>query len=260
MPTPSRERPPGPASGADPVRGAGSPGGVPGDVPGPRLIVIDGPAGAGKSTVARRVAAHYGLPVLDTGAIYRALALRARGAGVSWEDGPALAAQARAMQIAFGGDPDGTQRVDCDGEDVTARIRTPDISDGASRVSVHPQVRDALLDLQRALGARGCVAEGRDMGTVVFPAAPHKFFLTADLTTRARRRLAELERRGLAERTLDEVEQEVRERDARDASRASAPLVRAEDAVLVDTSGIDVDRVVAAIIEAVERAREPARG
>lgn len=232
--------------------GRGGSGGGPdpsGDGP-HRLIVIDGPAGAGKSTVARRVASHFGLPYLDTGAIYRTLALRSQRAGVSWDDDAGLTDQARAMDVRFVGGVGG-QRVMCDGEDVSEAIRTPEISDGASRVSVHPGVRDALLDIQRAQGARGCVAEGRDMGTVVFPHAPHKFFLTADLETRARRRHEELVRRGIAGTSLEQVVEEMRERDARDASRPTAPLSEAADAQRVDSSGMDVDQVVAAVIAAV---------
>ncbi len=219
------------------------------------LIVIDGPAGAGKSTVAQRVAEHYGVPLLDTGAIYRTVALVARRAGVAWDDEAALARLVGAFPIEFkpalvtGGRP----RVFYDGEEVSREIRTPEISDGASRVSAVPSVRAGLLAIQRALGARSCVAEGRDMGTVVFPDAIHKFFLTASLDARARRRHAELTQKGHGDIDFERVRLEVAERDERDTQRATAPLARAPDAVLVDSSQLPIDDVVRRIIETVER-------
>jgi len=215
------------------------------------LIVIDGPAGAGKSTVARRLAEHYGLPTLDTGAIYRALALIARERGVDWSDEAALAALADELPIAFVAESGAAQRVELAGRDVTAAIRTPEISEGASRVSAHPAVRRALLGIQRRLGAAGCVAEGRDLGSVVFPDAPFKFFLTADDRVRAARRLSELPE-GLP---LEQVLQDLQARDERDQSRAAAPLVQAPDAVRVDSTGLDLDGVVSAIMAAVDGRR-----
>lgn len=215
------------------------------------LIVIDGPAGAGKSTVARGVARRFGLPVLDTGAIYRTLALAARERAIAWSDEAALAELAEDLPIEFrpGGD-DGRPRVLFAGRDVTQAIRTPEISEGSSQVSAHPRVRAALLGIQRRLGAVGCVAEGRDLGTVVFPDAAHKFFLTASDAVRAARRAGELEGA-----RLDDVLRDLTRRDDRDRSRAAAPLVRAEDAILVDSSGLSVDEVVAAIVAAVEARR-----
>ena len=224
----------------------------------PRLIVIDGPAGAGKSTVARCLAEHFDLPLLDTGAIYRTLALVAERRGIAWEDEAGLAALARDFPISFetrrvdGGEL--RQRVLFAGEDVSAAIRTPAISEGASRVSRHPAVRGALLGIQRALSAAGCVAEGRDMGTVVFPEARHKFFLTATLEARAQRRHAEIVQVG-AGAGLDAVMQEVALRDQRDQSRASAPLVQASDAVVLDSSHLEIEAVVSRII-AIIAARE----
>lgn len=212
------------------------------------LIVIDGPAGAGKSTVARGVARHFGLPVLDTGAIYRTLALAARERAIAWSDEAALAELAEQLPIEFqaGGD-DGRSRVIFAGRDVTQAIRTPEISEGSSQVSAHPRVRAALLGIQRRLGAVGCVAEGRDLGTVVFPDAAHKFFLTASDAVRAARRAGELEGA-----RVDEVLRDLTRRDERDRSRAAAPLVRAEDAILVDSSVLSIDEVVATIVTAVE--------
>lgn len=214
------------------------------------LVAIDGPAGAGKSSVARRVAAALGLPLLDTGAIYRTLALVASRRGVAWDDGPALAELGRGLPIVFGplGDPEAPPKVWLGDEDITTAIRTPEISQGASKVSALPPVREALLDIQRASAASGCVAEGRDIGTVVLPHARHKFFLTADLRTRALRRQAELAQPGRPAPALEMVEREVAERDQRDTSRDVAPLRRADDAVLVDTSGLGLDDVVAQIL------------
>jgi len=218
----------------------------------PSLVVLDGPAGAGKSTVARRLARRLGVPLLDTGAIYRTLALVAHERGIAWDDEPGLVALADGLPIEFGAladDEEALQPVSCAGVDVTTRIRTPEIGQGASKVSALPGVRAALLDIQRALGAKGCVAEGRDMGTVVFPHAPFKFFVTADLSARARRRQAELAARGEAVPPLAEVERDIAERDARDSTRQAAPLRRADDAVLVDTSEMDIDEVVATLLE-----------
>src|SRR6185436_6270125 len=163
-----------------------------------RLVVaIDGPAGAGKSTVSRRLALRLGYRLLDTGAIYRAVALTAQRQGVSWDDATRLAEIARALDIDFHFDGEDTNKVSLTGEDVSVAIRTPEISQGASKVSALPEVRAALLDLQRRLGAQGgVVAEGRDIGTVVFPDAQAKFFLTASPEIRARRRTDELRAAG----------------------------------------------------------------
>lgn len=217
---------------------------------GPLLVVIDGPAGAGKTSVARRVAAALGVPLLDTGAIYRTLALVAQRRDIAWDDEPALVQLCEAFPIAFGelDSAARAQTVRFAGEDVTAAIRTPEISQGASKVSAVPGVRAALLGIQRAAAGAGCVAEGRDMGTVVFPDAPFKFFVTADLRTRAERRRAELAVAGAEPPSLDVVERDVAERDDRDSSRAAAPLRRADDAIEVDTSGLSLDEVVARIL------------
>lgn len=220
----------------------------------PIVVAIDGPAGAGKSTVARRLATALGYQVLDTGAIYRAVALEARRQGIEWHDEAGCAAIARDLDIRFETGAE-QNRVFVAGREVTADIRTPEISDGASRVSALPEVRAALLDLQRRLGrSGGVIAEGRDVGTVVFPTAGAKFFLTASSRVRARRRFDELSVRDPGA-DLDQVERDMVARDQRDAGRAVAPLVRAADAIEVDSSAVGIDEVVDSMVAAV-RARE----
>lgn len=218
--------------------------------PAPFIVAIDGSAGAGKSTAAKRLAARLGYAFLDTGALYRTLALIGRRRGMSWDDAAGLAGLAERLSISFV--PQGeSNRVLADGEEVTQEIRTPDISEGASRVSAHGPVRAALLGLQRRLAAAGSlVAEGRDMGTVVFPDAPAKFFLTASPEERARRRAQELAAAGRPA-DLDAVLQEMLARDRRDSTREVSPLRRAADAILIDSEGLSpeevVDRMVAHI-------------
>jgi CMP/dCMP kinase len=211
----------------------------------PKLIVaIDGPAGAGKSTAARLLAGALGYALLDTGAIYRVMALRARELGVGWDDGPGVAALADGLHISFQLDGD-LNRVFADGQELGASIRTPEISDGASRVSAHPEVRAALLGLQRRIGAAGgVVVEGRDIGTVVFPRAEAKFFLTASADERARRRVAELRAAGRPA-DLETTRAELVARDDRDSTRAAAPLRRADDAIEIDSSALSPTEVVA---------------
>jgi len=206
------------------------------------IVAIDGPAGAGKSTVARQLAGRLGFSIIDTGAIYRAVALAARRAGIPWEDDEGLR---KLLDAGLGLSFDG-ERVLLRGEDVTEAIRTPEISRGSSVVSARPVVRQKLLQLQRDLGhaaARGAVLEGRDIGTVVFPDAQVKFFLTASDAARARRRHAELADRGLSV-ALDEVLSEQRRRDKDDTERAIAPLRAAPDAIVIDTTGLDLGEVV----------------
>jgi CMP/dCMP kinase len=207
------------------------------------VVTIDGPAGAGKSTTARQLAARLGYSFLDTGALYRAVALAARRQGIDWADGPAMGQLAAGLQIRFEPSAAGN-RVKVDGADVTDDIRQPEISQGASRVSALPEVRAALLGLQQTIGAQGrVVAEGRDTGTVVFPSAFAKFFLTATAHERARRRAVELTAAG-REVVFAEVLAELEQRDARDSNRAVAPLKKADDAIEIVTDGMNADQVV----------------
>jgi len=213
------------------------------------IVAIDGPAGAGKSTLSRLVAQRLGYTLVDTGALYRAVALRARQRGVSWDDGPVLGALASELRLCF---VDGMLEVD--GERPGDALRTPEISQGASRVSAHPAVRAALLGVQRDMGREGgVVLEGRDIGTVVYPDAEVKVFLVATDEERARRRLAELVARG-ERASLEEVLEEMRVRDRRDSEREAAPLRMAEGAVRVDSTGRTLDELVEELAARVDRA------
>lgn len=218
------------------------------------VVAIDGPAGAGKSTVSKRLAGALGYRLLDTGALYRLIALLARRANVAWADESALAEIAASVDVRFQLDGD-LNRVFVGDEDVSEAIRTQEISGGASQVSAHPGVRAALLDLQRKLGeAGGIVAEGRDVGTVVFPHAQAKFFLTASPRIRAQRRYDELVAKGV-DVDFDTLVSEIEERDHRDSNRAVAPLKQADDAVFVDSSSLSPDQIIDQMIQVV-RERE----
>jgi cytidylate kinase len=211
------------------------------------IIAIDGPAGAGKSTIASRVAEQLGFQLIDTGALYRIVALRATERGVDPADGAACAAVARSLQLAFE-HVGGKNTLMCDGQAVGEEIRSEAVSQLASKISAHPAVRAALLDVQRRMGAaRSSVLEGRDIGTVVCPAAQVKVFMTATDEERARRRTAQLAAKGQPA-DYDAILRDIRERDARDAGREVAPLVQAADAHVIDTTGLDIDDIVARIV------------
>jgi len=218
------------------------------------VVAIDGPSGSGKSTVGRGVARALGLEVLDTGAMYRAVTLAALEAGVDLSDAGALAALAERSSIEPG------DRVLLDGRDVTVAIRGPEVTATVSTVSAHPPVRAELVARQRAWVDRhgGGVVEGRDIGTVVFPDAPVKVFLTASEQERARRRQRD---EAAAERVVDvdAVQADIARRDAIDAARAASPMAIADDALVIDTTGRPVDGIVAEIVERFRRATSRAR-
>jgi cytidylate kinase len=213
-----------------------------------QIITIDGPAGAGKSTVSKLLARRLNYFYLDTGAMYRAVALRAQREGVDPNDEGALEKLCQRLEISFQEDREG-QRVLCQGEDVTERIRDPEIGWLASTVSMKRPVREALVRMQRKIGSWGkIIAEGRDTGTVVFPRAKYKFFLSADPQERARRRCRELAARGLAA-NLKEIEREMKERDEQDSSRQLAPLRPAADARAINSTGLTPEEVVERMLE-----------
>jgi CMP/dCMP kinase len=222
-------------------------------------VAIDGPAGVGKTTTALALAHRLGLLYVDTGAMYRALAVLAARAGISPDDADASAQLARRVGVRLERDASGALRVHADGQDVTDAIRTPEASDGASRISVHPGVRTELVGWQRALAeSGGVVMEGRDIGTVVLPDAEAKVFLTASTGERARRRHRELAARGVSV-SLSQVLREIEERDARDQGREASPLRPAPDAVVVDCTAFDLNEQVAAVQRVVEALVAPPR-
>lgn len=216
-------------------------------------IAIDGPAGAGKSTVARAVARRLCLSYLDTGAMYRALTLAALRQGTDLYDAAALDGLARRVRLDIKNDgPDGQNLVYLDGEDVTEEIRLPEVSRNVSLVARCPQVRQLMADMQREIGRRGgVVMDGRDIGTNVMPDAEYKFFLTASLEERARRRLLELAAKG--ERLdLPQMMEEIAARDKIDSERECAPLKPAPDAIHIDTTHLSIEDVVSAIVKRVQ--------
>jgi CMP/dCMP kinase len=217
-------------------------------MPEPLVITIDGPAGAGKSTVAKKLAARLGLSYVDSGATYRAAALKVIESGISPEDEAGVAEVVSRAEIAFDAEG-GRPRVMLDGREVTDKIRTPEVTLAAAQVSRLPEVRKKLVALQRnfALG-RGVVMEGRDIGTVVFSSAPLKIFLEANRDERARRRLEQNHQEGRAT-TLEDTAYELGRRDQLDAERKISPLVAAPDAVKIDSTDLAADEVVQKIVE-----------
>jgi cytidylate kinase len=212
------------------------------------VIAIDGPAGAGKSTAARLVAERLGFVLIDTGALYRAVALVASERGVRWDDGPALGALAGMLELRFGRVAEGRPPLFIDGADRSADIRRDDISQGASRVSAYPEVRAALLGVQRAMGAEGgVVLEGRDIGTVVFPDADVKIYLDASPEERARRRANDPAHTG-GQAGQAAVAASIEARDKSDTTRTASPLTLAPDATLIDTTGMPIDEVVSRVM------------
>lgn len=210
-------------------------------------IAIDGPSGAGKSTLARRCAAAFGFLYADTGAIYRTVGLAAVRAGIDRKDGQAVAGLLPGLKIEMKYDAQGEQRMYLNGEDVSDAIRMPEISLAASDVSSLPVVRQFLLEMQRGLArTQSVLMDGRDIGTVVLPDADLKVFLTASAEERARRRVLQLQEKGVTE-NYEKVLQEIRYRDEQDMNRETAPLRQAEDAVLLDTTELSYDESFAAL-------------
>lgn len=211
------------------------------------VITIDGPAGAGKTTVSRQLAGRLGYRYVDTGALYRGVALAVREKGVDPADDAGLSALCAGLKIELVVAEDGSRLIS-GGVDITNQIRTPEISMLASAVSARPVVRAFLLELQRSLGAAGrVVLEGRDTGTVVFPKADIKFFLTAAVEKRAQRRFQELP--SGAGLTLSQVQADIRRRDDNDRTRSHAPLKAADDAIIVDSTNLTADEVVACLLD-----------
>lgn len=212
------------------------------------VLTIDGPSGSGKGTVSRAVAKALRWHLLDSGALYRLVALAARRVGVPLDDAAALANVAERFDIGFDSGPAGEEIVRLEGQDVTRDIRTEEAGSDASKVASLPQVRAALLERQRRFAVPpGLVADGRDMGTVVFPRAPVKIFLTASPEERALRRHKQLKEKGVAA-TLAALSLEIAERDRRDITRSVSPLIASADAVLLDTTGMSIDAVVERVL------------
>lgn len=216
------------------------------------IIAIDGPAGAGKTTISKQLARTLDYRYLDTGALYRGVAYAVQQAGIDPQDDEELASLCRDLSLTLEEGDQGLRLV-LDGRDITERIRTPEISMLASAVSARPVVRSYLLDIQRVIGeGKRVVCEGRDMGTVVFPHADVKFFLDADPVVRARRRFEELKAMPGRTPSLEAVTSDMVQRDRNDRTRSEAPLRAAADAVRIDSSALSIDQVVAVMLEVIE--------
>jgi len=224
------------------VKGASADGAVP-------IITIDGPSGSGKGTISRQVASRLGWHLLDSGALYRLVALAGLQQGLAPDDEPGHARIAENLAAVFGTDPSGEEQIWLDGREVSREIRSEQAGAGASRVAAMPSVRAGLLERQRAYARPpGLVADGRDMGTVIFPHAQLKIFLTASPEERARRRYKQLKDKGL-DANLAALSLEIAERDRRDASRPVAPLKPAADAIIVDSTSMSIEDVIARVLE-----------
>ncbi len=211
-------------------------------------IAIDGPAGAGKSTIAKLVSKTFGIIYLDTGAMYRAVALKAVNEGIDTSSVSALSKLVECIDIKIDYSM-GEQRIFVDGKDVTSLIRTPEVSIGASNVAVVPEVRLKMVELQRAIAKENSVVmDGRDIGTYVLPDADFKFFLTASVEERAKRRFLEQTQKGLTGISLEEVKKDIEYRDNNDSNREFAPLKKADDAIEVDTTSLNIEQVAEKII------------
>ena len=219
-------------------------------MPRPPIVAIDGPAGAGKSTVTRAFASRLGLVYLDTGAMYRALTWWVQRQGVDPAEAGAVASLLQGLDLRLSSAEGGMQRVEINGHDVTEAIRSPEVTAQVSAVAAHGCVREALTRQQQAMGARGgLVAEGRDIGTAVFPDADCKVFLTATVAERARRRAEDLRQRGFPVPSLPELEASIAERDRLDSTRAVAPLLQADDAVELVTDGLSIEAVIEVLVD-----------
>ncbi len=217
--------------------------------PGTPVITIDGPSGSGKGTVARRIADALGWHLLDSGALYRLVGYAGQQQGIDPSDEAGFARVARELDVRFGADASGEEQIWLAGQEVSRAIRTERAGESASRVAAIPAVRAALVDRQHAFAmAPGLVADGRDMGTVIFPGAALKIFLTASADERARRRHKQLKDKGL-DANLAALSLEIAERDRRDANRPIAPLKPADDAVIVDSTAMSIEQVVARVLE-----------
>ena len=219
----------------------------------PLIIAIDGPSGAGKSTLGQMLARQLGLLYIDTGSMYRAVALAVIESTINETDDVAVGSLAERIDIDLAGDP-GSLCVSLDGHDVTERIRDEDVTNISSIISTIPAVRRAMVKRQRELGQRGAVMNGRDIGTIVFPDADVKFFLTASPEERAQRRLAE-EREHNPAATYDETFAEMTERDRRDTTRTDSPLIAAGDAVVIDSTGVPLDKVFQQMMREINKRR-----